>query len=79
MKIKSDLTEISGSPWSTGVFPIAAAMDITGRYLYVVNRDSNSVSGYSLNTATGALTPMAIPTTLTGSKPVAILLTSYLE
>lgn len=38
-------TEISGSPWSPRVFPIAAAMDTTGLFLYVVNRDSNTVIG----------------------------------
>jgi TolB-like protein/Flp pilus assembly protein TadD len=29
------LTEIPGSPWSTGVFPIAVAMDTTGRFPYI--------------------------------------------
>ncbi len=73
------LTEISGSPWSTGVFPIAAAMDTTGRFLYVVNRDSNTVSGFLLNFATGALIPMEGQTFAAGRKPVAMLVTGNMQ
>ena len=77
--IEGALTEIEGSPWSTGVFPIAAAVDMTGRFVYVVNRDSNTVSGFALNQSTGALMPMPYQTFATGTKPVAILIAGTIE
>lgn len=73
------LTEVNGSPYSTGVFPIAAALDTTGRFLYLVNRDSNTISGYVLNRETGQLTPMAGQTFATGGKPLAILITGTVQ
>jgi 6-phosphogluconolactonase (cycloisomerase 2 family) len=73
------LTEITGSPYSTGVFPIAAALDTTGRFMYVVNRDSNTVSGYVLNRGSGELAPMPGQIFATGVKPVAILISGTMQ
>ena len=73
------LTEIAGSPYSTGVYPVAAAMDMTGRFLYIVNRDSNTVSGYVVNRATGELTPMEGQTFAAGAKPVAIIVPGAIQ
>ncbi len=50
-----------------------AAVDVTGRFLYVLNRDSKTVSGFYINRPTGALTPMSPATFATGDGPVAIL------
>jgi 6-phosphogluconolactonase (cycloisomerase 2 family) len=54
-------------------------MDTTGRFLYVVNRDSNTVSGFLLNFATGVLIPMEGQTFAAGSKPVAMLVTGNMQ
>lgn len=54
-------------------------MDSTGRFLYVVNRDSNTVSGFTINQQTGALTQMSSATFATGNKPIAILTTGTIE
>lgn len=58
---------------------IAATVDSTGRFLYVVNRDSNTVSGFTINQQTGALTQMSSATFATGNKPIAILTTGTIE
>jgi hypothetical protein len=60
------LTKIPGSPFSTGGAGIAggffAANRVTvstaGRYLYASNGASGSISGFSINPATGFLTPI---------------------
>jgi 6-phosphogluconolactonase (cycloisomerase 2 family) len=43
--------------------------DRAGKYLYVVTSASNSVSEYSINQSTGALTPLSSPTIATGASP----------
>ncbi|MBZ5683812.1 MAG: beta-propeller fold lactonase family protein [Acidobacteriia bacterium] len=73
------LTQVVGSPWGTGTFPIATVVDPTARFLYVVNRDSNTVSGYVINQATGDLTPMSTPTFGTGNKPVAMVVMGSID
>lgn len=57
--IAGTLTPITNSPFSAGESPVSAAADASGRFLYVVNNaDSaggNSVSGFSIDASTGAL------------------------
>ena len=56
------LTTVAGSPFATGAVGSLAwsvAVDPAGKFVYVVNRSADSVSGYTINSATGALT--AIP------------------
>ena len=78
--VEGALTQVIGSPWGTGTFPIAAVVDPTARFLYyVVNRDSNTVSGYVINQATGDLTPMSTPTFSTGNKPVAMVVLGSID
>jgi len=77
--VEGTMTQIIGSPWGTGTFPIASVVDPTARFLYVVNRDSNTVSGYVINQSTGDLTPMSIPTFGTGNKPVSMLVTGSID
>jgi 6-phosphogluconolactonase (cycloisomerase 2 family) len=48
------LTEVSGSPLTTGyIAPLALTLDPKGQYLYVANQGSNNVAAYSLNSTTG--------------------------
>jgi 6-phosphogluconolactonase len=51
-----NLTTIAEVP--TGAHPFGVAVDPTGHFLYVVNKVDNSISGFALNSATGALSPI---------------------
>ena len=57
------LTQVSGSPFPDGAggggFPVALAFNPSGTLLAVANNSANSVSVYSVNASTGALTPVA--------------------
>jgi len=62
------LTELSGSPYTTGLGPSGVIVDSTGSYVYVANRTANNVSGFLLS-ATGALTPISGSPFSTGTNP----------
>jgi 6-phosphogluconolactonase len=47
---------VAGSPFVAGTNPVASAITPNGRFAYVVNKDSRSVSAYKVNASTGALT-----------------------
>ena len=53
------LTAIPGSPFVAGPDPNFVAVDPTGKFVYVVNRDDGTVSVYTVNTSTGALTAIS--------------------
>ncbi len=55
------LTPISGSPFpsgATGGFPFALAMDPSGMFLYTANQGSDNISAFTIDSTTGALTPI---------------------
>ncbi len=69
------LTSIQSSPFSTGNFPQGVTVDPRGSFVYVVNYNDASISGYAINTATGALSGVAGSTgaaTFTGPTCVTI-------
>jgi len=47
---------IIGSPVAAGASPNSIAVDFQGQYVYVTNSGANTISGYSINPNTGALT-----------------------
>lgn len=57
------LTAIPGSPFAAGENPASAAVDVSGRFLFVANNANtahgNSVSAFSIDPDTGVLT--AVP------------------
>jgi len=55
------LAEITGSPFSTGGVVIATVADPTGKFLYAVDNHNNSVSAFTIDGATGALTSLGAP------------------
>ncbi|MFI5303598.1 MAG: lactonase family protein [Nitrospiria bacterium] len=57
---------------SAGTNPTSVAVDPSGRYLYVSNFGDNTVSSYSINPNTGALTPIATTNPQSGTNPGAI-------
>ena len=68
------LSELAGSPFSTGLSPASMAIEPTGKFAYVANFGSNTVSAYSINSTTGVLTPISgSPFPVTGGQgPCAI-------
>ena len=63
-----------GSPVSVGQDPVALTIDSTNTFMYIVNRNSNSVSAFRVNQTTGALTALTPATVSTGASPVALAL-----
>jgi 6-phosphogluconolactonase len=53
------LAPVAGSPFSVGRTPYDVATDITGDHLYVANRDDSTVSVFSVDAGTGALTEIS--------------------
>jgi 6-phosphogluconolactonase (cycloisomerase 2 family) len=47
------LVPMVNGPFSTGLFPVAVTVDPTGKLLYVVNYNSNSIQGYAIDSFTG--------------------------
>jgi hypothetical protein len=59
------LTAISGSPFSVAPNSVEAVTDASGKFLFVVN--ALSVSAFTINPASGALTAIGQPVALPGS------------
>jgi 6-phosphogluconolactonase len=68
------LTQIQGSPVAAGNSPCSVAVDPSGSFVYVANSGSANVSGYSINTTTGALTALTGSpfTALSGADTIVI-------
>ena len=69
------LSPIAGSPFAAGDGPVSIAVDPTGRFAYVANEGifgGPSVSGYTINATTGALSPIPGSPFTAGSTPVSV-------
>jgi 6-phosphogluconolactonase (cycloisomerase 2 family) len=66
------LAAVAGSPFSAGIGPVAMLAPPSGKFLFVVNRQSNQISEFKIATGTGVLTANAQPSISTGSNPVGI-------
>jgi 6-phosphogluconolactonase len=67
------LTPIPGSPFpDAGLGPSGAAVDPTGKFLYVSNASSGSVSAYTINASSGALTAVPGSPFFSGNQPAAV-------
>jgi len=64
------LTAMPGTPFAAGDFPIAVAIDPSGRFLYVPNRDSGTVQSFAINPTSGVLT--SVGAVASGSVPSII-------
>jgi DNA-binding beta-propeller fold protein YncE len=53
------LKEVSGSPYAVGTGPTGVIVDPTGSYVYVANKGSNNISGFTLTATSGTLTAIA--------------------
>jgi 6-phosphogluconolactonase len=61
-------TEITGSPFATGGAVTATVVDPAGKFLYGVDNHNNSVSAFTIDGATGALTLLGTPVAV-GASP----------
>jgi YVTN family beta-propeller protein len=68
------LTAFTGSPFTTGSFPVSVAVDPSGKFVYVANSQSNNVSGFTIDAVTGALTSLGNAFTA-GSSPFSVAIT----
>jgi 6-phosphogluconolactonase (cycloisomerase 2 family) len=81
------LTPVPGSPFAAGTDPKALALWETPgwgtvwgtAYLYVADAGSDTLSAYTLDTSTGALTPLASATFATGKGPSSIAVDANLS
>ncbi|MGC2164154.1 MAG: beta-propeller fold lactonase family protein [Silvibacterium sp.] len=64
------LTEVTGSPFKTGLGPTGVLVDSTGSYVYATNRTDGTVSAFTLATTTGSLTAISGSPFSTGINPV---------
>jgi 6-phosphogluconolactonase (cycloisomerase 2 family) len=64
------LKVVAGSPFSAGIEPVAIVAAPTGKFLFVVNRQSNQISEYKIATGTGVLTTNTQALISTGATPV---------
>jgi 6-phosphogluconolactonase (cycloisomerase 2 family) len=69
--------DVSGSLSPAGIFPsgggpTAVAVDPTGQYVFVANRSSNNVSGYSITGADGSLNELTGSPYPAGAQPVSV-------
>lgn len=73
------LKEVTGSPFQTpqsdptAIGPAAIVTDPTNKYVYVANRTSSTITGYSLGT-TGTLTQLSTSPFTAGTGPLAMSL-----
>ena len=67
-----NLLPMTNSPFSAGLHPVAAAVDPSNQFLYVVDQNSNQISGYRITRVNGNLTPLSNSPYNTGAAPVAI-------
>ena len=63
---------VAGSPFATGTNPYSVSVDPTDHFVYVANDQSANVSEFTLDSSTGALTPVPGSPIASGSAPVFI-------
>ena len=63
------LIAVPGLTFGTGTVPVAAAVDLTGSFLYVANSGAGSISQFKIDSSTGTLTAFLTPTVTVGTNP----------
>jgi 6-phosphogluconolactonase len=64
------LTAVEGSPFPSGINPVAIVAAPSGKFLFAVNRQSNQISQYKVATGSGVLTANTQAVISTGATPV---------
>jgi 6-phosphogluconolactonase (cycloisomerase 2 family) len=65
------LTAVAGS-FSTGTYPSSVLVDSSGKYVYVTNKTAATISGFSIDSSSGALAALATASFPTGTNPVGL-------
>lgn len=65
------LTEVAGS-FATGTYPSSVLVDSSGKYVYATNKTAATISGFALNSSSGALTALATATFAAGTNPAGL-------
>jgi 6-phosphogluconolactonase len=68
------LTQVAGSPFSTGIGPVAVAADPNFNFLYVLNKQSSGISEFSYGPGSGVLTALSSPSVSTGLNPFSFVI-----
>ena len=68
------LKPVEGSPFSAGLGPTFIVAAPSGKFLFVVDRQSNQISEYKIATGTGVLTPNTQASISTGANPAGLAL-----
>jgi 6-phosphogluconolactonase len=63
------LTPVAGSPFASGLGPVAIVIEPTGKYLFAADQQSNQVSEFKISTGTGVLAPNSQTTISSGANP----------
>lgn len=66
------LTPMNQAPFTAELGPMSAAVDPSGQFVYVVDHDSNQISGYRIDATTGNLTPTTGSPYSTGAGPIFV-------
>jgi 6-phosphogluconolactonase (cycloisomerase 2 family) len=66
------LTQIPGSPFTTGNDPQGLATDPGGKFLYTANSNDNTVSAFTVDGSSGTLTPISGSRFATQAAPAAL-------
>ncbi len=67
------LTPMVNSPFPTGIFPVGVTIDPRGKFLYVANFSSGTVSAYALDVNSGTPTgSIGSSSTATGTAPTCV-------
>jgi 6-phosphogluconolactonase (cycloisomerase 2 family) len=67
---RADGSLVTVNSYATGTTPVWVAVDPGGRFVYVVNGGSNDISGFAINTSTGALTAVSGPAIAVTATPL---------
>ncbi len=73
------LTPVAGSPFSAGLGPTSIIPTASGKFLFVLDTQSNQISEYKVATGTGVLTSNNQPTIGTGAFPTGMALRTGIE
>jgi DNA-binding beta-propeller fold protein YncE len=68
------LAPVAGSPFSAGLGPTSMAVTLSGKFLFVADRQSNQVSEFKIATGTGVLSPNTQASISSGLTPAGLAL-----
>jgi len=68
-----ELMKTDGSPFAAGHMPLDVAFDSSGTFVYTVNRQDATISGFAVDRSSGKLTPVPGSPNATGDFPNSLV------